>query len=136
MLRIYYSLQFSPEEFAAIKGFGAAVLRFVAAYLLLDGVYVISTAVLKGVGDTRFIMWNIGLIFPFWHESVDLYRHRGVRNGVVLCLGMHRIFHQPTGWGDVLTLLPGEVKDDASDRAKLLEVAPKPHLRTYGGVAS
>ncbi len=72
MLRIYYSLQFSPEEFAAIKGFGVAVLRFVAAYLLLDGVYVISTAVLKGVGDTRFIMWNIGLISLFG-MSLSIY---------------------------------------------------------------
>ncbi len=41
------------------------VLRFVAAYLLLDGLYMISAAVLKGAGDTKFIMWSMGLISFF-----------------------------------------------------------------------
>ena len=41
------------------------VLRFVAAYLLLDGLYMISTAVLKGAGDTKFIMWSVGLLSLF-----------------------------------------------------------------------
>jgi MATE family multidrug resistance protein len=37
----------------------------VAAYLSLDGLYMISTAVLKGAGDTRFIMWSIAVISMF-----------------------------------------------------------------------
>jgi MATE family multidrug resistance protein len=44
---------------------GIVVLRFVAAYLLLDGIYMISTAVLKGAGDTRFIMWCMGVLSVF-----------------------------------------------------------------------
>ena len=44
---------------------GIVVLRFVAAYLLLDALYMISTAVLKGAGDTRFIMWSMGVLSVF-----------------------------------------------------------------------
>jgi MATE family multidrug resistance protein len=65
LLELFRPGDISPQDFAAIKGRGVVVLRFVAAYLLLDGVYMISTAVLKGAGDTRFIMWSIGLISIF-----------------------------------------------------------------------
>ena len=65
LLELFRPGDVSPEDFAVIKGRGVVVLRFVAAYLLLDGVYMISTAVLKGAGDTRFIMWSIGLISLF-----------------------------------------------------------------------
>jgi MATE family multidrug resistance protein len=64
-LELFRPRDFSPEDFAAIKGMGVVVLRFVAAYLLLDGLYMIITAVLKGAGDTRFIMWSIGLLSLF-----------------------------------------------------------------------
>jgi len=52
-------------DFGIIKDMGVVVLRFVAAYLLLDGIYMISTAVLKGAGDTKFIMWSMGLLSVF-----------------------------------------------------------------------
>jgi MATE family multidrug resistance protein len=65
LLELFRPKDISPEKFAAIKTMGVVVLRFVAAYLLLDAVYMISTAVLKGAGDTRFIMWSIGLISIF-----------------------------------------------------------------------
>jgi len=65
LLELFRPGDISPQDFATIKGRGVVVLRFVAAYLLLDGVYMISTAVLKGAGDTRFIMWSIGLISLF-----------------------------------------------------------------------
>jgi MATE family multidrug resistance protein len=65
LLELFRPGDISPEAFAAIKGRGIVVLRFVAAYLLLDGIYMISTSVLKGAGDTRFIMWSIGLISIF-----------------------------------------------------------------------
>jgi MATE family multidrug resistance protein len=65
LLELFRPGDVSPDDFAAIKGRGVMVLRFVAAYLLLDGIYMISTAVLKGAGDTRFIMWSIGLISIF-----------------------------------------------------------------------
>jgi MATE family multidrug resistance protein len=65
LLELFRPGDISPEDFSAIKSRGIVVLRFVAAYLLLDGIYMISTAVLKGAGDTRFIMWSIGLLSIF-----------------------------------------------------------------------
>jgi len=65
LLDLFRPRDISPEGFDAIKGMGVVVLRFVAAYLLLDGLYMISTAVLKGAGDTRFIMWSMGVLSVF-----------------------------------------------------------------------
>jgi MATE family multidrug resistance protein len=65
LLNLFRPQDISPEGFAVISSMGVVVLRFVAAYLLLDGLYMISTAVLKGAGDTRFIMWSIGLLSIF-----------------------------------------------------------------------
>ena len=65
LLELFRPRDISPESFAHIKGMGVIVLRFVCAYLLLDGLYMISTAVLKGAGDTKFIMWSVGLLSLF-----------------------------------------------------------------------
>jgi MATE family multidrug resistance protein len=65
LLELFRPRDFSAADFSVIKGMGVVVLRFVAAYLLIDGLYMISTAVLKGAGDTRFIMWSMGLISFF-----------------------------------------------------------------------
>jgi MATE family multidrug resistance protein len=65
LLELFRPRDISPENFEAIKGMGVVVLRFVAGYLLLDGLYMISTAVLKGAGDTRFIMWSMGVLSVF-----------------------------------------------------------------------
>ncbi len=72
LLDLFRPRDVSPEDFAVIKGMGVLVLRFVAAYLLLDGLYMISTAVLKGAGDTKFIMWSIGLL-SFFGMVMPLY---------------------------------------------------------------
>jgi len=72
LLELFRPRDFSPEDFAAIKGIGVVVLRFVAAYLLFDGLYMISTAVLKGAGDTKFIMWSMGLL-SFFGMVMPLY---------------------------------------------------------------
>ena len=72
LLELFRPRDVSPEDFAVIKGMGVVVLRFVAAYLLLDGLYMISTAVLKGAGDTKFIMWSIGLL-SFFGMVMPLY---------------------------------------------------------------
>jgi len=72
LLDLFRPSDISPEDFAVIKGMGVVVLRFVAAYLLLDGLYMISTAVLKGAGDTKFIMWSIGLV-SFFGMVMPLY---------------------------------------------------------------
>jgi len=72
LLELFRPRDVSPEDFAVIRGMGVVVLRFVAAYLLLDGLYMISTAVLKGAGDTKFIMWSIGLL-SFFGMVMPLY---------------------------------------------------------------
>jgi MATE family multidrug resistance protein len=65
LLELFRPRDLSAESFGHIKAMGVVVLRFVAAYLLLDGLYMISTAVLKGAGDTKFIMWSVGLLSLF-----------------------------------------------------------------------
>jgi len=65
LLELFRPRDIRPEAFAVIKNMGIVVLRFVAAYLLLDGLYMISTAVLKGAGDTRFIMWSMAVLSVF-----------------------------------------------------------------------
>jgi MATE family multidrug resistance protein len=72
LLDLFRPRDISPADFAAIRSSGIVVLRFVAAYLLLDGLYMISTAVLKGAGDTRFILWSMGLI-SFFGMMLPIY---------------------------------------------------------------
>lgn len=52
----------APAERAAISDMGAILLRFVAVYLFFDALYMVFIGVLKGAGDTRFIMWSTGCI--------------------------------------------------------------------------
>jgi MATE family multidrug resistance protein len=40
---------------------GAVVLRIMALFIAFDAMYMTFVGVLKGAGDTRFIMWSIGL---------------------------------------------------------------------------
>ncbi len=40
------------------------LLRFVAAYCLFDALTVVFAAVLKGAGDTRFVLWSYLAISP------------------------------------------------------------------------
>lgn len=47
-------------DYAQIIPLAANLLKVVAAYILLDALYMIFSAVLKGAGDTRFIMWCVG----------------------------------------------------------------------------
>lgn len=49
-----------PAEEAAITRMGTVLLRFVTVYIFFDAQYAVYTGVLKGAGDTRFIMWTIG----------------------------------------------------------------------------
>ncbi len=72
LLELFRPGDISDADFAAIKATGIVILRFVAAYLLLDGVYMISTAVLKGAGDTRFIMWCMG-VASFFGMILPIY---------------------------------------------------------------
>lgn len=46
---------------AAITETGTTLLRIISAYLFLDALYMVFSGVLKGAGDTRFLMWSVGI---------------------------------------------------------------------------
>jgi MATE family multidrug resistance protein len=46
-------------DYAQIIPLATSLLKVVAAYILLDALYMTFSAVLKGAGDTRFIMWCV-----------------------------------------------------------------------------
>jgi MATE family multidrug resistance protein len=62
LLELFRPNHMTPEGYAAIRDAGIILLRFVAAYLFFDALYMVCIGVLKGAGDTRFIMWSIGLL--------------------------------------------------------------------------
>jgi MATE family multidrug resistance protein len=62
LLALFRPAHLTPEAFAAIGELGIVLLRFVAAYLFFDALYMVCIGVLKGAGDTRFIMWSIGTL--------------------------------------------------------------------------
>lgn len=47
-----------PASYPAIQALTVVLLRYVAAYCLLDSINVIFVSALKGAGDTRFILLN------------------------------------------------------------------------------
>lgn len=50
----------TPAEQAAIIDMGVPLLRIIATYILLDGLYMVFSGALKGAGDTRFLMISVG----------------------------------------------------------------------------
>ncbi len=62
LLALFRPAHLTPEAFAGIAELGIVLLRFVAAYLFFDALYMVCIGVLKGAGDTRFIMWSIGTL--------------------------------------------------------------------------
>jgi MATE family multidrug resistance protein len=62
LLELFRPRHLTPENFAPIISIGINLLRFVAAYIFFDALYMVCIGVLKGAGDTRFIMWSIGIL--------------------------------------------------------------------------
>ncbi len=56
MLLLGHAAGTSPEQFRELRATTIVLLRFVAAYCLFDALNVIFASVLKGAGDTRFIL--------------------------------------------------------------------------------
>jgi multidrug resistance protein, MATE family len=52
-------------DYAVMMETGTILLRIVAAYILMDALYMTFSGVLKGAGDTHFIMWSIGFVSLF-----------------------------------------------------------------------
>lgn len=51
-----------PAKFPAIREMAVVLLRFVAVYSLFDSMNIIFAAAIKGAGDTRYVMWMIGIL--------------------------------------------------------------------------
>jgi MATE family multidrug resistance protein len=62
LLELFRPRHLAPENFAPIVSIGIILLRFVAAYIFFDALYMVCIGVLKGAGDTRFIMCSIGAL--------------------------------------------------------------------------
>ena len=65
LLELFRPRHLAPENFAPIISIGIILLRFVAAYIFFDALYMVCIGVLKGAGDTRFIMLSIGALSLF-----------------------------------------------------------------------
>ncbi len=54
-----------PATAAAIRATAVPILRIISAYLFFDALYMVFSGVLKGAGDTRFIMVCVGFASVF-----------------------------------------------------------------------
>ncbi len=62
ILRLFSAPGTPAAEAAAILSAGKILLRFVAAYSLLDVMNVIYSGALRGAGDIRFVTWTIAIL--------------------------------------------------------------------------
>lgn len=60
ILELFRPLGMGDMEFGQVQEMGTVMLRFVAAYSILDALMLMYSGALKGAGDTRFVMWSIG----------------------------------------------------------------------------
>ncbi|MEK6201965.1 MAG: MATE family efflux transporter [Desulfobulbaceae bacterium] len=60
ILSLFIPQDQGTAEYAAVVTLGSHLLRIVAVYVCMDVFYMIFSGVLRGAGDTRFIMWSIG----------------------------------------------------------------------------
>jgi MATE family multidrug resistance protein len=61
LLRLFSPPGTADADYATIMALGKVLLRFVAAYTLIDAVNIILSGTLKGAGDTRFVGWTIAV---------------------------------------------------------------------------
>ncbi len=60
VLGLFLSSEKNNPAYAQLLSQGASVLRIMAIFIVFDALYFVFLGVLKGAGDTRFIMWSIG----------------------------------------------------------------------------
>ncbi|MGL1931070.1 MAG: MATE family efflux transporter [Desulfotalea sp.] len=53
------------SHFNEIRDLGKVLLRFVVIYIIFDTVFIIYSGAVKGAGDTKFIMWGMGVMGLF-----------------------------------------------------------------------
>ncbi len=68
LIELFLPKTLDMQERYAIIRMGTVLLKFVALYLFFDSFVVVFTGVLKGAGDSQFIMWSMigtGILFLF-----------------------------------------------------------------------
>ena len=65
LLDLFRPGNLTADSFAAMRSMGVDLLRIVCCYIFFDALYMVCIGVLKGAGDTRFIMWSITLVSLF-----------------------------------------------------------------------
>ncbi len=82
VLSIFIPSGQTAGDYIAVMHTGQMLLRIVAVYIFMDALYMAFSGVLKGAGDTKFIMWSIGvvsvliMILPIY-IGIEFF-HRGV----------------------------------------------------------
>ncbi|MEF2145917.1 MAG: MATE family efflux transporter [Desulfovibrionaceae bacterium] len=72
LLELFRTQGMSDADFAPILEMGRIMLRFVAAYSLLDAGMLVYSGALKGAGDSRYVMWTLAfssvsfMVLPLW----------------------------------------------------------------------
>ena len=61
ILDLFIAADKGSAAYAAMSEKGVILLRIVALYVFFDAFYMIYTGLLKGAGDTHFIMWSMGI---------------------------------------------------------------------------
>ncbi len=66
LLSLFIPADHNGVESTVLLETGRSLLHIIAAYLLLDSLYMVFSGVLKGAGDTRFVMFSIGCAALFF----------------------------------------------------------------------
>ncbi len=66
LIKIFLPTDMAPADLKAILDMGTILLRFVAAYIFFDSINIIYMGVLKGAGDSMFIMWSMSIAAVFF----------------------------------------------------------------------
>lgn len=61
-LSIFEPASGDGHGFDDVKVLGKSLLRFVVIYCIFDALFIVYSGAIKGAGDTKFIMWGIGLL--------------------------------------------------------------------------
>ncbi|MDC0336329.1 MATE family efflux transporter [Pseudodesulfovibrio sp.] len=62
LLELFRTRGEAGADYTAVKDMGVVLLRYAAAFTLIDAVAIVYVGGLKGAGDTRFTMWCLGIV--------------------------------------------------------------------------
>jgi MATE family multidrug resistance protein len=62
VIDLFAAAEGSDASYQQMMNQGTVIIRIMAIFISFDALYFIFTGVLKGAGDTRFIMWSIAIV--------------------------------------------------------------------------